>query len=859
MSLRLFFVVVFGFAGFSLQAAEEVARPWDLAAKPWNPAGRELLPIQAGIVVYANYNAVLLRGPGADNSINSGFGHINISGTQYGRGVFCHAPSHLGVVLDKPGKTFTATVGIDSHPGTKPGRGSVRFVVKVGGVEKFRSDILQEGMSPVDVRVDLGGNKEFSLLIEDGGDGISCDQSNWAIAKVEYADGSSTFLDEMPLLNRPSRSGGLPFSFTYDGRSSLEFLKTCEFKETQTNTEEIVHWSKTYSAPDGTLQITFKGKTYKQYPVSEYTVSLTNLSRVKDTKIISGFQSLDLGVPIPANASKVMLNTLHGGAYTPAGFSPIAVDLAGGANHEFSAPNGRSSGESMPFIELNFDDTSGWLFAVGWTGGWSAAFDNNSKEVNVAIGMINTHFKLLPGETIIQPGVTVFQRDGRTRREFKTLVHRFMLDHKVPRDPQGNIIPPIMAVTVGGGNKTPKMMLDTLQYVIDNKMPFDTYWIDAGWYGAPHEVEPWSNCGPVWFRHVGDWRVNTTVHPTGTLLPIAEAVNKNNMKLLVWFEPERIARDTPVFTERPDFRHPEATVANDWGTLLNLGNPEARKWIQDILFEMIEKHNIQVYRQDFNIYPARTWSAVDSANRDRVGIAEAKHIGALYEMLDEMRQRFPGILLENCASGGQRLDIEMAARAHAYCQSDYFIGQKPEDRAFILGQNATLNSTPYLPFHGGEFNCVPVGDDYAAFSIISSGTVMTFSDFDGGIVRRQFAPEETEWFKKVFAFDARMKKFYTGNFYPLTDEAPTANTGWCGWQFDRGDLDAGFAIVFRRGTVYFEAENSKTFALENIDPAADYDLEFYDGPKKTVKGSELLQWKVDLPPRSFQLFLYTKK
>ena len=757
----------------------------------------------------------------------------------------------------------------------------------------------------------------------------------------------------------------------------------------------MVAWRKTYTAPDGKLQIALNGKTYKKYPVTEYTVSLTNLSQEEDTKIISDFQSFDFSFPIPAASDKVTLNTLRGSQCVPEDFSPIAVDLTANAdhgievvrNHEevlrntgafsgpirigevtfsrglychaeselvvrlpgpartffatigidhnrttsgkrgsvrfsvecdgqpkytsdvkrggdpgeeiqvdlnhagefrmiadstgdgiscdqahwanarvlmedgtllyldempfvhnvFSTPSGRSSNENMPFLEMNFDDDSGWLFAVAWTGGWAARFANDSKNANVKIGMINTHFKLLPGETVIQPGVAVFQREGKTRNEFKTLVHRFMLDHKVPRDTQGSIIPPIQAVTCGGGNKTPQMMLDILQYVIDNKFTFDTYWIDAGWYGAPHEDEHYSNCGPNWYKYVGDWRINTVTHPTGTLLPIADAVHKNNMKLLIWFEPERIYHETPIYSERPDFRN---------GPLLDMGNPEARKWIQDTLFDMIAKHNVNIYRQDFNMDPGPVWKAVDDENSDRTGIAEAKHIAGLYGFLDEMRERFPNILQENCASGGRRLDIEMATRAHAYCQSDYFIGPKPEDKAFILGQNATLNTTPYLPFHGGEFNCVPVGDDYAAFSIISSGTIMTFSDFDGGIIRREFAPEETEWFKKVFAFDARMKKFYLGNFYPLCDETPATDDVWCAWQFDRGDLDAGFAIIFRRGKASGE---SKTFSLGNIDPGADYDLEFYDGTKKTVKGSDLKQWKATLPPRGFQLFLYMKK
>jgi len=59
------------------------------------------------------------------------------------------------------------------------------------------------------------------------------------------------------------------------------------------------------------------------------------------------------------------------------------------------------------------------------------------------------------------------------------------------------------------------MMADILQYCVDNKMPFDTYWVDAGWYGAARD-ELYSNCGPNWWKYVGDWRVNTTTHPTAT-------------------------------------------------------------------------------------------------------------------------------------------------------------------------------------------------------------------------------------------------------------------------------------------------------------------------------------------------------
>ena len=34
-----------------------------------------------------------------------------------------------------------------------------------------------------------------------------------------------------------------------------------------------------------------------------------------------------------------------------------------------------------------------------------------------------------------------------------------------------------------------------------------------------------------------------------------------------------------------------------------------------------------------------------------------------YEMWDELRARHPGLLLDSCASGGRRIDLEVRARA----------------------------------------------------------------------------------------------------------------------------------------------------------------------------------------------------
>lgn len=635
----------------------------------------------------------------------------------------------------------------------------------------------------------------------------------------------------------------IAFSFRYDGQKADLNQFKLQSRITDSN-DQFESWLKTWTAPDGQLQIELKGKTFKKYPATEYAVTLRNLSDHDSTGIVSEFQSLDAFFPI---ATEPEIRTLLGSHCGPDDFTPVVETLPPGKKRTFSTPSGRSSNEFMPFLELNFDTQNGQLFAVGWTGSWKTEFLNDGKRVNVQLGMLQTHFRLLPSESLRLPGVLLFERQGMSRMEFQTVLYRFMLENKLPRDSKGGLFPPIHAITAGGGNKTPEMMLAILKHKMDNQFHFDTFWVDAGWYGAPHEDEHYSNCGPNWWKYVGDWRVNTATHPSGTLLPIANAVHEANMNFLLWFEPERVHESSPIRKEHPEYF---------LGNLLNLGNPSALKWIQDSVYGMIASHGIDVYRQDFNMDPGPSWRQADAQNPERVGTAEAKHIENLYVFLDEMRRRFPDIQQENCASGGRRIDVEMISRAHSYCRSDYPIGRKPGDTAFIFGQNATRNTVPFLPFQGSEFNCVPIGDDYAALSAISSGLVHTPTDFNGGIVRREFSTEELQWFQKIFSVASQMKPYWSGFFYPLTEETDASDDVWCGWQLDDPQKQAGFALVFRRGNA---TEESRVFQLGGICPDATYAVESFNGEKKTLVGSDLQEWRVSIPKRSFELIFYQKQ
>ena len=151
-------------------------------------------------------------------------------------------------------------------------------------------------MPAVPVRVELQGATEFVLEVTDGGDGIGCDQADWAQARITLADGSTLWLDELPVALGPTQcSAGEPcFSFTYGGKPSGELLSSWPVKRTSqrlddVRTQRIVEWTD----PDTGLQVRCVAIEYHDYPTVEWTVYFKNTGET-DTPILENIQAVDL-------------------------------------------------------------------------------------------------------------------------------------------------------------------------------------------------------------------------------------------------------------------------------------------------------------------------------------------------------------------------------------------------------------------------------------------------------------------------------------------------------------------------------------------------------------------------------------
>ncbi len=640
--------------------------------------------------------------------------------------------------------------------------------------------------------------------------------------------------------------GAYPLSFTYDGQAfSAQTWASTVTKAGPYETETA------YISPDGKLRLTVNCKTYPDFPITEVRPVLECLSS-EETGIIDDFRSLDFSRKYSSRSIKVRRITGSESMYTD--FCRHDVLLQKRAECDalsLTSGNGRST-YWLPYIGIDFDATHGMEIAIGWTGTWRADMRMEDEfRFSAGIGE-RTHFKMLPGEKFRMPFTVIYERDGKTVEDGLVEFHRFVIKHKAPRDSKGNLFRPLLPYGASGGNKTDANMLKIIDKVSAafKDIPFDTYWVDAGWYGNEKEVPQEPNCGPFWWVNTGSWRPNPNLHPDGNLKKVATAANEKGLRFLLWFEPERATIHTPIVHEHPEYFIRKKENPDECIFLLDFRNPDAIAWAKGEVFRNIDESGVQIYRQDFNVNPLPIW--MDNDAPDRMGTTEIYHINGLWDYWEELHQRYPDMLLENCAGGGTRMDIHMMTYAHSYCRDDAHMFDHPEE----LTQNITLNSTPYVPFTGGETFKVPVFDTYCWLSCLGATTVFSPTDFQGMFLNREPSEEEIAWFNRMLKVVDRIRDYYFGDFYALTGGVIDGSDIYAGYQLNLPDQGEGFFMLFRREQC---PEDTFHLRLRGIDPEAVYSVEDFDGGICLMKGSKLASQVLTFAePRSYKLVFYKK-
>jgi len=485
-----------------------------------------------------------------------------------------------------------------------------------------------------------------------------------------------------------------------------------------------------------------------------------------------------------------------------------------GTKKYFSASGGRSSQKYLPMLDINQGDT-GFIIAIGWTGQWFCSLERTQAGANIKSGIEELSFVLYPGEKIRTSSFLIMPySDGfiNAHNAWRRLIkNEYSPIGKGKREAHAPL-----AVNFWGGLSSDEL-IKRAEAVGKRGMGYEYFWIDAGWHGHSQKDSPNEFEGD-WSENVGSWNVNGYNHPD-MLRGVSRAVGENGMKLLLWFEPERVRKGSDLEKEHPEFL---LHSADDGNLLLDLGSDEARKWCFDMISGIVRELNVKCYRQDFNFDPLAYWRLADEKNRK--GIHEIKHIMGLYRLWDDLLKEFDDLIIDNCASGGRRIDIETLKRSVPLWRSDY---QCPANHDVAAAQCHTQALSLWIPYHGTSVG--RISDVYRFRSCYTTALGNNF--IYSGSEDPDKIPEETYSFiRRMNTEYKKVRGIMEHDYYPLN--TPSADKdGWGAMEFFDSEKREGIILACRReNSPYSSAE----FFPGGMEDNARYELTDADTGEKTV-------------------------
>ena len=561
--------------------------------------------------------------------------------------------------------------------------------------------------------------------------------------------------------------------------------------------------------------MTFERKWYADFDALEWQVRLRAPIN-GDVPVFDNLPSADFAVTFP----KVTTTTLHssqGSHGDTTDFRMRSEELTAGNIVSLSSFGGRSSDGTMPYFNLE-SGAGGLIVAIGWSGDWKATLlRQDDGSIHVTAGLKQAHFRLLNQESVRLPSILIMPYQGswiQGQNKFR----RLMLQYLTPSNHKPMDVMPVAASVHGmiGFNDTSETNLTALATDIAAlKLPIDTFWLDAGWNqgGVPSSQ--------------GNMIADPTRFPNG-LAPISKLAHEEGLRFLAWFEPERVMRNTAIFREHSDWilkptETPDALryQESDGFFLFDLGNREAREWMVNNISNDIQTNDIDIYRQDCNLYPSYFWHTDESA--DQIGLHEVRYITGLYQFLAELQRRHPQLIIDSCAAGGRRLDFEMMRRSVVLWRSDSCWDNATYPRNV---QSMTSGLSHWLPLHGLG---AAAANSVALRSGMGACSSFAINYRDGKAVASL-----QDHLKRYLP----IRQFFTKDFYPLTDPGDDPSN-WLAFQFHDPDKDAGVLQVFRGIS---DAKSQTIVKLQGLESERRYTITDWDEPESqsTMTGKQLM-------------------
>ena len=684
-----------------------------------------------------------------------------------------------------------------------------------------------------------------------------------------------------------------PFSLTLKtvkGLNGAKEDKTLDFEGlerrwTQTVEENDGKYFIVYEDERSHLRFELTAELYKDVPALDYVVTVKNVSDTECSPVIAGFSSIDTKYNLTANDGAYKVENANGSIARADDFEMKNYELTDTLN--VRNPHGRSTDQFWPYFAVD-GKRGGFMLSVAWSGNWDVTLKNlNGRAVGIKVDLLDFNSYLLPGESIRSQRIVLLANEG-TNEYGHNLFRKMVVSHYTPRCREGKPFTPPIAINFWGGRNT-AFISKVVKAYADAGIKADVVWLDAAWYGNyPFMGEDrsigWNDAsGGSWEKQLGVWNVNKNLYPGG-MKELADFIHENSpYKMMLWWMMED-GRSLPYSNRyekgNGEYGYVENDVINrqtfgkesyyrefyqeEYGRrVLKLSDEKVFQKVINYYRYMFSCENIDWMRIDYWARPAKSWlvndkdEATELAGEEfsqyRGGMTENKYIVNLYRFFDTMYAEFPGWMLDNCASGGRRLDLEMALRGVPLWRTDYNNPTKPDYCEAQQVQTQYLSR--WLPFTGIGVSR-PTAEKYYERSFYNAGPCISGN---------KLSADELKKTKELVDEYVMIRPYWSGDYYQLLPVSLEKDV-FQGYELFREDLGEGIIVCVMREELKIGKMSRRLVTRlkpKGLDPDKYYHVHDIDDAEcrtdVTVKGYDLMRNGLSFYGKPRTIHTYTIK
>lgn len=174
---------------------------------------------------------------------------------------------------------------------------------------------------------------------------------------------------------------------------------------------------------------------------------------------------------------------------------------------------------------------------------------------------------------------------------------------------------------------------------------FKYFVIDCGWY---------KENGIPWDIGMGDYEVSSELFPDG-MQKTVQVIKDAGMIPGIWFEIENVGSASHAYHLTEHLLHKDNVVLTTYfRRFWDMQDPWVDKYLTDKVIGTLKKYGFGYMKIDYN-----ETIGIGCDGAESPGEALRENMEATVSFIEKVKEEVPGIVLENCASGGHRLEPKL--------------------------------------------------------------------------------------------------------------------------------------------------------------------------------------------------------